>query len=146
MRLKAPSILAMVAGVLAFVWYTVEPWAVTFLDDGPYYSSGFSGPITELPVQSKVELRRIGQLIYTLESRFLSADDGSVLVLRDAAGSVRWTRVPMKPDGKLGPLQVRQATVTWYGGWRIAIQPAFQEGGYLYLGVFGGFRFFNHSW
>jgi hypothetical protein len=145
MRSKAAIITVMVAA-MAVSWYGVEPWAVTFVDDGPYYSGDFSGQIAELPVHSQVELRRFGQLVYLLEARLLSTVDESVLVLRDSNGSVRWARIPMKPDGELGPLELRGANVTWYGGWRIAISPKYQEGGHLYLGSFGGFRFFNHSW
>ena len=54
--------------------------------------------------------------------------------------------LPVKPDGELGAVELRNGFRTWYGGWRIAIKPANQEGGNLYLTPFGGFRFFNHSW
>ena len=146
MRIKAPSVVFVVAGVLAIVYYTVEPWAVTFLDDGPYFSTEFSGSIAEIPMQSQVELRRLGHLIYSLESRLLAAGDESVLVLRDSEGVVAWARLPMKPDGELGPLELRGAILTWYGGWQVAINPKYQESGHLYLSPFGGFRFYNHSW
>ncbi|MDH3615976.1 MAG: hypothetical protein OEQ90_05820 [Gammaproteobacteria bacterium] len=146
MGLKTSSILVVVAGILAVAWYAVEPWAVTFVDDGPYYSREFSGSIVELPIYSQIELRRFGLPVYSLESRLLSSGDESVVVLRDTGGSVQWARIPLKPDGELGPLELRRANPTWYGGWRIGIKPDNQEGGYLYLGTFGGFRFFNHSW
>ena len=146
MRLKAPSILLAVAVVLACGWYMVEPWAVTFIDDGPYFSSDFSQPIDGFPVHSQVELRRFGRLVYTLESRLLAAREESVLVLRNTGGTALWTQLPVKSDGELGPLELRRAYLTWYGGWRVRIVPAFQESGDLYLGFFGGFRFFNHSW
>ncbi len=146
MRLKILSIFAVVVGALAVFWYIVEPYAVTFIDDGPYYSSEFSGPVAELPVYSQIELRRFGQFAYLLESRELPTEDESVLVLRDTGGLVLWARIPIKPDGKLGPLELRGANMTWYGGWCIRIKPKSQEGGYLYLGSFGGFLFFNHSW
>jgi len=146
MRLDASSMLVSAAGILAVLWYLIEPWAVTFVDDGPYYSREFSGPITELPVHSQVELRRFGRLAYFLESRLVSSEDESVLVLRDADGSVKWVRLPLKPDGELGPIELRRANMTWYGGWRIGIKPENQESGNLYLGSLGGFRFFNHSW
>ena len=68
MRLKTLSIFAVVAGALAVVWYIVEPYAATFIDDGPYYSSEFSEPVAELPINSQIELRRFGQLAYLLES------------------------------------------------------------------------------
>lgn len=85
-------------------------------------------------------------LVYTLESRLLPTREASVLVLRDASESVVWARLPVKPDGELGAIELRRAYLTWYGGWRVRIVPAFQEPGDLYLGFFGGFRFFNHSW
>lgn len=146
MKPKILSIFTVLAGVLAAVGYIVEPYALTFIDDGPYYSGEFSGPVSELPVNSQIELRRFGQLAYLLESRALPVGDKSVLVLRGAGGAVKWARIPMKPDGDLGQLEFRGANITWYGGWCIRIKPESQEGGYLYLGSFGGFRFFNHSW
>lgn len=146
MRPNASSILVVAAGILAVAWYAVEPWAVTFIDDGPYYSREYSASIAELPIYSQIELRRFGQSVYSLESRLLSSGDQSALVLRDAEGSVKWARLPLKPDGELGPLELRRANLTWYGGWRIGIKAENQEGGYLYLGSLGGFRFFNHSW
>lgn len=146
MRLITISLFAVVAGALVVAWYIVEPHAVTFIDDGPYYSSEFSEPIAALPIYSQIELRRFGQLVYLIESRMLSPGNETVLVLRDPAGSVQWARRPIKPDGELGPVELRGASMTWYGGWCIRIKPGFQEGGYLYLGNFGGFRFFNHSW
>ena len=139
-------IFLVISGASALSWYLVEPYAVTFIDDGPYYSSEFSGPVSQLPVNSKIELRRFGQLAYLLESRELAMGNESVLVLKDSKGSVLWARKPVKPDGELGSLELRGAHMTWNGGWRIRIKPENQEGGYLYLGSLGGFRFFNHSW
>ena len=112
MWLKSPFVVLVIVVVLAIIYYTIEPWAVTFLDDGPYYSTEFSGPIAETPIQSQVELRRFGQLVYFLESRMLSANDESVLVLRNMEGSVEWTRLPVKPDGELGPIELRGARMT----------------------------------
>lgn len=146
MRLKSLSIFVVIAGALALAWYIVEPYAVTFIDDGPYYSSEYLEPFSELPISSRIELRRFGRLAYLLESRDLIMGNESVLVLRDSKGPVQWARRPIKPDGELGPLELRGASMTWNGGWRIRIKPKSQEGGYLYLSSLGGFRFFNHSW
>ena len=146
MRPKALSVIIVAAGFMAVGYYTIEPWAVTFVDDGPYYSTDFSGSVEEMPVQSRVELRRFGRLVYNLESRSLAAGDESILVLRNSSGSVKWARIPVKPDGELGTLELRRANLTWYGGWRIGISPENQESGHLYISSFGGFRFFNHSW
>ena len=132
--------------IVATGWYCVEPWALTFIDDGPYFAQDFAGPVEALPVYSQVELRRFGRAIFSLEARLVSEGQESVLVLRDTDGSVRWAQTPVKPFGELGPIQLRRANLTWYGGWRIAISPKNQEGGYLYLDTFGGYRFLNHSW
>lgn len=146
MKTKTALCVLAVAGGMAFGWYTVEPWAVTFVDDGPYYSSEFPDSVADLPIRSRVQLRRLGTLAYTLESRLLPTGQASVLVLRDAANSILWARLPVKPDGELGAVELCRASITWYGGWRVRIVPAFQELGDLYLGSLGGFRFFNHSW
>lgn len=143
---KTALFLSVIAAVFACSYYVIEPWAVTFVDDGPYFSTEYSGPIDEMPVQSRLELRRLGQLAYTIESRTLLEGRESVLVLKDSNGTVKWTRLPVKPDGELGAIEVRNAYPTWYGGWRISIKSENQEGGNLYLSAFGNFRFFNHSW
>lgn len=146
MRLGPASILVVIAAVLALAYYAIEPWAVTFIDDGPYFSTEYLQPIEETPVQSQVDLRRFGRLVYIIESRTLSEGSESVLVLRNSHGVVKWARLPVKPDDELGPVEVRRAHMTWYGGWRISIKPENQEGENLYLSAFGSFRFFNHSW
>lgn len=146
MRHKIGFLLSVIAAVLALSYYAIEPWAVTFIDDGPYFSTEYSKPFDEIPVQSRLELRRLGQLAYTIESRTLIEGRQSVLVLKDSKGVVKWARLPVKPDGELGAIEVRNAYLTWYGGWRISIKPERQEGGNLYLSTLGNFRFFNHSW
>ncbi len=146
MQRSSLSVLLVVVAVLALTYYVIEPWAVTFVDDGPYFSTEYSQPIDDLPVASHLELRRFGRLVYIIESRTLPGGLESVLVLRDSRGLLKWARLPVKPDGELGAVELRNGFRTWYGGWRIAIKPANQEGGNLYLTPFGGFRFFNHSW
>lgn len=146
MRARTPSVLLGIAGLLCFLWYLVEPWFVTFVDDGPYYSTDFATPTDRLPIYSRIELRRFGRVAYILESRLIDEDRPSVLLLRDVDGSVVWSRIPEKPDGSLGPISLGKHYLTWYAGWKVAIKPSFQEGGYLYLSAFAGFRFFNHSW
>jgi hypothetical protein len=136
--------------ILAFLfilWYSVEPWTVTFIDDGPYYSTDYKGAVDELPLYSRLELNRLGRGAYVLESRLIDNEKPSVLLLREKKNnSLIWSQLPVKPDGELGPLTLVKGYRTWYGGWKIAINPTFQESGYLYLGPLGGFRFFNHSW
>lgn len=147
MRSKTAAVLTLAIAVLAMGYYAAEPWLVTFVDDGPYYSDEYVGPIAELSVESSVELKRFGRLIYILESRRLTGIEGSVLVLRDSEGDVKWARVPNKHDGgELGTVKLVFSRMTWYLGWRVTIQPSNTEGGGLYLSVLGDFRFFNHSW
>lgn len=143
---RAAAILTLTIVVLAMGYYAAEPWLVTFVDDGPYYSSEHEGSIDDLPLQSSVELTRFGGPVFTLESRLLPGGDASVLVLRHSDGDRRWARVPLKHDGELGTVKLVFARMTWYGGWWIAIQPSNTEGGRLYLSALGNFRFFNHSW
>ncbi len=143
---KAAAVLTLAIGVLLMGYYAAEPWLVTFVDYGPYFSSEYDGPIDELPVQSSVALERFGRVVYTLEARRLPDEEASVLVLRRPDGRTRWALVPVKDDGELGTVKLVFARMTWYGGWRVAIQPSRTEGGGLYLNVVGGFRFFNHSW
>ena len=119
------------------------------MDDGPYYSRPFDADIRDLPLQSSVELRRFGKRVYVLESRLLDALEGeSVLVLKQADGKVRWKRIPVKPDGPLGTVDLipRATAPTLFWGWRVGLKPAKQESGSLYIGPLGNFRFFYHSW
>lgn len=146
MRIKKHPILRVSALALIGVWYLFEPWFVTFIDDGPYYATSYTGPVDSLPLYSELELRRFGRSLYRLETRLLATEDESVVVLRRRDRSIVWARRPLKPDGPLGPLELRRHHWTWYGGWRIGISPANQESGNLYLGTLGRFRFFNHSW
>ena len=99
---------------------------------------------------SHVELTRFGNVVYVLESRLIERDarEESILVLRQPGGAICWQKVPLKPDGPLGAIGLgkNRTRLTWYGGWKVAIKPGSQESGYLYLGPFGGFRFFYHSW
>lgn len=146
MKRKLPLVAVCLVVIVASGWYWAEPWALTFIDDGPYFAQDLAGPLESLPVYSQVELRRFGRAVFSLESRLASDGQESVLVLRNTDGSVRWAQTPVKPYGELGPIALRRAGLTWYGGWRIAISPKNQEAGYLYLSAFGSYRFLNHSW
>lgn len=135
-----------VIALLATAWYFAEPWALTFVDDGPYFSETFSEPIDPLPVISSVQLRYFKWVRFTLESRRFPNKDESILVLWDDSGHLVWAKRPVKPDGELGSLRLREPHWTWNAGWRIRIVPSNQEPGDLYLNALGGLRFFNHSW
>lgn len=141
-------LLAVLAGgMIVWLTYRFEPRVFKF-DDGPYYSKEFEGQIEQLPLQSSVELKRIGNVTYVIESRLLNNEQDSVLVLKRSDGTIAWKKILLKPDGPLGTIALgrKRTHLTWYGGWKVAIKPARQEGGYLYIGPFGGFRFFYHSW
>ena len=142
MRSRTGYVLSAIAAVLAVSYYAIEPWAATFVDDGPYFSTEYTGPIDQMPIQSQLDLHRLGRLVYTIESRGLVEKSESVIVLKDSNGVVKWVRLPVKPDGELGAIEVRNAHPTWYGGWRISIKPENQESGNLYLSPLGNFRFF----
>ena len=144
--LKVSTACAVGLVALSSFWYVVEPSAVTFMDDGPYGSVPYHQETGGLRLHSRVNLKRFGRVAYVLESRLSEKEDSSIFVLSDRTGSAVWTRVPVKPDGALGPVEFGQSYIAWYGGWQVAIKPALQERGYLYLGPLGGFRFFNHSW
>jgi hypothetical protein len=64
--------------ILAFLfilWYSVEPWTVTFIDDGPYYSTDYKGAVDELSLYSRLELNRLGRGAYVLESRLIDNEN-----------------------------------------------------------------------
>ena len=65
----------LIVAFLVLLWYYVEPWAVTFINDGPYYSTDFNGAIEDLPLHSRVELHRFGQITYVLESRLIDEEN-----------------------------------------------------------------------
>ena len=48
MQARTRYVFVAVAAGLAVSCYDVEPWAVAFVDDGPYLSTEYSGP-TALP-------------------------------------------------------------------------------------------------
>lgn len=119
---------------------------MTFIDDGPYSAKRYGLDFNALPVSSRVELRRFEATVYTLESRPLPSLGGSVLVLKDRRGRLRWARTPYKPDGRLGMIQLHKAETRWDFGWRISMCPDLQECGALYIAPQGSFRYFHHSW
>lgn len=146
MNKKTTAVTVLIMVGVASGYYQVEPWAATFVDDGPYFSEDYAGDIANLPIDSSMDLRRLGMNVYTLESRTLPDRKASVLVLMDSDGAVVWARRPLKPDGELGTVKLLRAALTWSLGWRIRIAPSNQEAGDLYVSFAGGFRFFNHSW
>ena len=120
-------------------------WPIFTLNDGPFYSEPYEGDVSGLELFSETPLRRFGDTAYRLEVRLGS--DETVFVLRDSEGAVRWQRVPSH-DGPLGRIRLSEqhTRLSWWGGWTVAISPEKQEGGSLYLGPLGGFRYFYLSW
>lgn len=120
-------------------------WPIFTLNDGPFYSEPYEGDVSTLELYSETPLRRLGETAYRLEVRV--ADEKNVLVLRNLDGTTRWQRVP-EHDGPLGRIRLREQStrLSWWGGWTVAIDPEKQEAGSLYLGPFGGFRYFYLSW
>ncbi len=135
--------------VMYALYYFVEPRLFN-MDDGPYYSKTYTGPIDTLTASSSVELKRNGRIKYILESLLDQDKEGSVLILKRTDGEILWQKRPIKTDGSLGPVEVNQkytrARLFGYGGWNVSIHPKHQESGTLYLGPLGNFRYFYHSW
>ena len=120
-------------------------WPIFTLNDGPFYSEPYEGDLAAMELYSETPLQRLGETVYRLEVRV--GHDKNVFVLRDPDGTLRWQRVP-DHDGPLGKIRLREqyTRLSWWGGWTVAIDPEKQEGGSLYLGPLGGFRYFYLSW
>ena len=120
-------------------------WPIFTLNDGPFYSRPFEGDVSHLTAFSETPLRRFGGTPFRLEV-WVSGDD-NVFVLRDAAGTIHWQRMP-EHNGPLGRIKISEQStrLAWWGGWTVGIAPEKQEGGSLYLGPLGGFRYFYLSW
>ncbi len=132
---------------LAFViWATAYfVWPRNSFDDGPFYSEPFASDTRDLPVLSSARLSLFGMRIYTLESRVnLAAKPGTVLVLKDRSGEIRWAKLAAE---HFGPIHLAEFSARWFlpGGWVIGIKPERTESGVLYISPLGGFRFFFHS-
>jgi hypothetical protein len=109
------------------------------------YSAPYEGAVSQWVPYSETPLRRFGEIAYRLEVRV--QEGRNVFVLRDPDGTVLWQRVP-EHDGPLGSIRLSEqhTRLAWWGGWTVAIKPENQEGGSLYLGPLGGFRYFYLSW
>ncbi len=130
-KIKPGLIVLAILGFIAGNYYLVEPWAVTFVDDGPYYSKEYKGESDPLSLYSEIRLTRFGRTVCVLESRLTEKKDSSMLIFEKKFGKRRvvWKRVPLKPDGPLGPIKLTRQSLAWYGGWEVGIKPAQQEGG-----------------
>lgn len=145
-RTGAVAAVAALACILfAYLW-----WPIFTLDDGPFFATPYTGDVSQLKTYGDLPLKRFGRTVYVLESKLLDEPEtGSVLVLRDTDGSVRWQMCPNDSQKlSLGPIELSRehSRVAWWGGWTVAIKPQNTEGGELYLGPRGGFRYFYLSW
>jgi hypothetical protein len=137
----------LVSGLLIAGWiaaYIVLPRLSDY--DGPFNAEPFGFDSRDLPFISKTELEFLGMTVFVLESREnLGAAPGTVFVLKNRDGSVRWTRVGAP---ELGYIRLEEASARWFppGGWVIRMKPEYTGSGEIYVSPWGEFRFFFHNW
>ena len=134
-------------GLLAVVWvaaYFVLPRMSPY--DGPFDAKPFPFEANGLPFISKTELKLFGYTVFVLEAREnFGADPGTVFVLKNRKGDIRWTRLGAP---ELGHIRLEEQSAHWFlpGGWVIRMKPEYTGYGLLYVSPLGGFRFFFHQW
>ena len=99
-----------------------------------------------LPFLSKTQLKILGVTVFVLESREnLGPSPGTVFILRNRDGSIRWTRLGAP---EIGLIRLEDTSARWFlpGGWVVRMKPEYTGGGELYISPLGGFRFFYHRW
>lgn len=114
--------------------------------DGPFDAQPFGFDVSGLPFISKTDLQVLGFTVFVLESREnLGPDPGTVFVLRNASGRIRWTRLGAP---ELGRIRLEEKSAHWFipGGWAIRLKPEHTGEGQMYVSPLGGFRFFFHKW
>lgn len=114
--------------------------------DGPFNAEPFGFDSSGLPIISKTELEFLGITVFVLESREnLGAAPGTVFVLKNRDGTIRWTRVGAP---ELGHIRLEETSARWFlpGGWVIRMKPEYTGSGELYVSPLGEFRFFFHRW
>jgi hypothetical protein len=114
--------------------------------DGPFDAQPFGFEVSGLPFISKTDLKVLGFTVFVLESREnLGADPGTVFVLRNSSGRIRWTRLGAP---ELGRIRLEEKSAHWFipGGWVIRLKPEYTGEGQMYVSPLGGFRFFFHKW
>jgi len=134
-------------GLLIAVWlaaYFLLPLLSDF--DGPFDAPSFEFGANGLPFMSKTELKVLGFTVFVLESREnLGPDPGTVFVLRNQDGSIRWTRLGAP---ELGRIRLEDSSARWFlpGGWVIRMKPEYTGDGEIYVSPWGSFRYFFHRW
>ncbi|MGH8035449.1 MAG: hypothetical protein ACREO9_09500 [Lysobacterales bacterium] len=114
--------------------------------DGPFSAEPFNFDASGLPFISKTELKIFGFKVFVLESREnLGAAPGTVFLLKNSDGTIRWTRLSAP---ELGFIRLEEASARWFlpGGWVIHMKPEYTGSGEMYVSPFGNFRFFFHRW
>lgn len=114
--------------------------------DGPFETEPFGFEPAGLPVLSETELKVLGVTAFVLEARQnLGPAPGTVFVLRNRDGSVRWTRLGAP---ELGRIRLEASDARWFppGGWVVRIKPEYTGSGEIYVSPLGSFRFFFHAW
>jgi hypothetical protein len=133
--------------LLALAWllaYLVMPRNSPY--DGPFDAEPFEFDVTGLPVMSTTELQVLGYTLFELEAREnMGPDPGTVFVLKNRDGYIRWTRLGAP---ELGRIQLEQKSARWFvpGGWVVAMKPEYTGSGEIYISPLGNFRFFFHRW
>ena len=128
-------------------------WAVAYFGlphmsklDGPFDAEPFGFDSNGIPLLSRVELKWFGTTRYILESRENHGPaPGSVFVLKNPNGTIRWTRLGAP---ELGAIRLNKSSVKWFtpGGWVVSMKPEYTGAGEMYISPFGNFRFFFHRW
>lgn len=135
-------IVLVIAGWVAA--YTVLPRLSPL--DGPFQAEPFGFEANSLPLMSKTELNVFGYTLFVLETHEnLGPDPGTVFILKNRAGKIRWTRLGAP---ELGRIRLEEKSARWFipGGWVIRMKPEYTGSGELYVSPLGNFRFFFHRW
>ena len=124
--------------------YSLLPYSSRL--DGPFQAARFGFESTGLPVMSATELKILGVTFFVLEARQnLGPAPGTVFVLRDREGKVRWSRLGAP---ELGRIRLERNAARWFlpGGWVVDMKPEYTGSGEIYISPLGRFRFFFHRW
>ena len=114
--------------------------------DGPFDAQPFGFEVSGLPFISKTDLKVFGMTVFVLESREnLGPAPGTVFVLRNSSGRIRWTRLGAP---ELGRIRLEAKSAKWFipGGWVVRMKPEYTGSGEMYVSPLGEFRFFFHRW
>jgi len=134
-------------GLIILVWaaaYLTLPRASKL--DGPFDAEPFGFEAEGLPFMSKTELKLMGMTVFVLEARENQGPaPGTVFILRNSDGSIRWTRLGAP---ELGRIRLEKKSARWFlpGGWVVDMKPEYTGAGELYISPLGNFRFFYHRW